>query len=268
MSKQTEHSKDASSKKHDLLMKILGIVFSLLVLIFIIARYRYMQSTDGYFFPRDADDWAAWGTWVGGIATAGAFFYTLAQIREQRQLRMADEAHRYRRLRAEAELLGVFSKDIRTEKEFYGVRPDQSPESVLFTGSQHTFVIRNKSKSTMRNIVIGYPRPYALPPRASDTRPVLDNRLSSRHELKISTEFDVPGVGEPFASSTDSLLRQVGFHLEVIEPGESEECTVTFDDLILNLRPDFYSFTDASGVRWFNSLTKKTLTYLPDSFAG
>lgn len=54
------------------------------VLWFFLGRLCFALRGGGYVLPRDAADWSAWGTWVGGFTAAGALIFAGRQLRGQR----------------------------------------------------------------------------------------------------------------------------------------------------------------------------------------
>lgn len=106
----------SSSQKYSLLRKwwsqtgrvargILVVVF-LLVLAGLIARWVSLPVDGRYMFPKSADDWGAWGTWIGSLGAAAALFYAAISFqenwkdRDEKQQELLNDAHTVAKLSA------------------------------------------------------------------------------------------------------------------------------------------------------------------------
>lgn len=230
------------------------------ILAFFFVRIWIVIVTGGYIVPRDADDWAAWGTWVGGLATAAAFIYTLAQLRKQRTQEIARDTRELERHRALARLVRLDPPQIE-EGKFFGHQTRGSAKDDLFDGKEYTFNIRNDGPHSISDLTICFDGTCAAPPRESKKPPLISDPSNPAHNISPKIHKLVGNVRYPFTLQSEVEVTNVSkLALEVLPPGGDESFTVVFTSEENHDMPHWISFTDASGYKWYRNCRTGDIT--------
>ena len=211
------------------------------------------MSTGGYILPRDADDWAAWGTWVGGLATAAAFVYTLAQLRKQRTQEIARDRRELERHRALARMVR-FAPPTGKEDKFFGYLTSRSAKCNLFDGKEYTFKIENIGPHPITDLTICFDGNYAKPPKETEEPPLISDSANPGYGVGSESHKRVKDLEHLFTPRLEASVTNLSkISLEVLPSGGDKSFTMVFPAEENHDMPHWISFTDASGYKWYRN---------------
>lgn len=241
--------------------KLLATVLTLGTLGFFANRIWTAFTSGGYVLPNDSEDWAAWGTWIGGLATAAAFMYTAFQLRDQRAYRAQDDASALASLREKAKLVSAALTATTQQQFLVGHQIQGEEKNIVVKGAIQVLEITNDSENPISNVVIIFTRPFLLPPLGTLARPVQTD--ADGQSWVYPTSFDVPPISQNFQLAQSSLGDNQGVHCEIVASGVPQECDLAFAEDQHAPRIQSVKFTDSSGTSWMRDLTNDVLTHLP-----
>lgn len=248
-----------------LLKWALSLLLVVLIACFIRNRVKAMNATSGYFLPVSATDWAAWGTWVGGLATAAAFLYTLAQLRKQRAQEIARDYRELERHKVLAKLVRVDATNTK-KGEFFGSLKRKSAKSHLFKGEEYTYTVENVGPHAITDLTICFDRTYAAPPQDTEKAPLITDPTKPGMGIVAPPHTRVGLPTHPFVSDLEANIANARMlKLEALPPDIKESFTVVFPPGEGHTVPHWISFTDASGYKWYRNYRIADLSLDPDT---
>lgn len=238
-------------------------LLALLVLFFVVDRSVYSIRRDGYFLPRSADDWAAWGTWVAGLVTAGAFYLTFHQIKNEQDIRTQNERREAKRVATRAALFSVLAQVVGPE-QFFG-KPSAAQTSALFHGHKFLLTISNTTGETIQNIIIGFNLPLAHPHNPDEHPPEILEQPPTVHDdhWKYRTTLEtywwgrseVPVLEHPLHFISSENVEPDAIRLGYMADSLSHQTFAVVASSNLFDGPKWFSFTDGQGNQWRKDLT-------------
>lgn len=231
-------------------------------LVFFASRIWISLASGGYVVPKDAADWGAWGTWIGGLATAAAFIYTAFQLRDQRANRTEDEAKAFAAMKAKAYLVGASIGSTRTTR-YYVSHPTENLEmNSTLLGVSLTLGVFNEGDAVIQNVRVGLTRSFALPPLSSATQPIWA-KGPNKHEV-MDSGFNVPSFSTGVTPTPASTGFGQGVHFQIVQSIVPTTCDLVFEDVGEKPSVAWIVFTDSSGYTWHRDLLSGALSHQPD----